>query len=239
MPSAIDFFLNHVRKVLPEFTTTQSKVASSEIRLTNSEYRFDADLKYNLVISSPPYGDRSTTVAYGQFSSFGNEWTRGLNPFNEIDYVVDREGLGKRAELIINSVGFKILDSTLERVHDRRPSRARDVALFFNGLYRVLSNVVEHLTIGGYACFVVGNRTVAGIEIPLDQITAEFLTQFGMEILEIRTRAITNKVMPLENSTSNIPGRLSRTMTTEYVVVSRKRGEWLVPLENSPKSCHY
>ena len=31
---------------------------------------------YNLVITSPPYGDSQTTVAYGQFSRLSAEWSR-------------------------------------------------------------------------------------------------------------------------------------------------------------------
>ena len=29
---------------------------------------------FDIILTSPPYGDSRTTVAYGQFSTFINEW---------------------------------------------------------------------------------------------------------------------------------------------------------------------
>ena len=37
------------------------------------------NLKYDLVVTSPPYGDSGTTVAYGQYTSFGSEWVNGID----------------------------------------------------------------------------------------------------------------------------------------------------------------
>ncbi|MDR2577352.1 MAG: 50S ribosomal protein L11 methyltransferase [Chitinispirillales bacterium] len=39
---------------------------------------------YDLVLTSPPYGDSRTTVAYGQFSTLSNEWL-GINNARKID----------------------------------------------------------------------------------------------------------------------------------------------------------
>lgn len=35
---------------------------------------FDLNVKFDLMITSPPYGDSRTTVAYGQFSRLSLQW---------------------------------------------------------------------------------------------------------------------------------------------------------------------
>lgn len=71
-------------------------------------------------------------------------------------------------------------------------------------------------------CFVVGNRTVCGVQIPLDQITAVMLEKLGLKFHSIQTRRITNKVMPMANSPSNISGKIGKTMTAECIVLFKK-----------------
>ncbi len=71
-------------------------------------------------------------------------------------------------------------------------------------------------------CMVVGNRTVKGYQIPMDQITCQILDDLEMKFMGLFVRDITNKVMPLRNSPSNITGKLSSTMANEYIAVFRK-----------------
>ena len=212
----------HIESVLPEFVAKDSNPVYPRIYLQNSENFLNRNVACELVITSPPYGDHSTTVAYGQFSSFGNEWTRGINPFNTIDYSVDREGLGKRKTVTIDLDEYSILRATVGHIQTVRPDRAKDVVLFFDGYRNVLHNIAERLLPKGTICLVVGNRTVAGIQIPLDQITAELCQSFGLDFVAILNRQITNKVMPLANSPSNKVGRRSKTMTEEHIVIFRK-----------------
>ena len=68
----------------------------------------------------------------------------------------------------------------------------------------------------------VGNRTVKGFEIPMDQITASFLDSLGLRFEGIFVRDILNKVMPSKNSPTNKIGEKSKTMSNEYIVVFRK-----------------
>ena len=49
-------------------------LASAKPILANSENNVSKNTQYNMVITSPPYGDSRTTVAYGEYSSFGTEW---------------------------------------------------------------------------------------------------------------------------------------------------------------------
>jgi len=75
----------------------------------------------------------------------------------------------------------------------------------------------------GYACFVVGNRTVKGVRIPTDQILIEIAQSFGWHHITTYHRRIPNKRMPLRNSPSNRPGDQGDTMTQEYIVILQKK----------------
>ena len=220
---ARSYFLETLESFIPVFSSTNPESSKCTLILRNSETPIDHAIRYDLIITSPPYGDHKTTVAYGQYSSFGNEWTKDLNSFNSIDYGVDSEGLGRRDAVTFDPHDYSELQLTLEAINRARVDRGRDVLLYFNGYVRVLQNICNELNKGGMICAVVGNRTVAGVNVPLDQITAQILLKNGLVFEAIRTREISNKVMPLENSPSNIPGRTSPTITREHVVVFRKR----------------
>ncbi len=77
---------------------------------------------------------------------------------------------------------------------------------------------MNNLNSGETVCVVVGNRTVAGIQIPMDQITAAMLNKLGL-IHSNDVRRISDKELPLTNSPTNISGRKGKTMTSEFIVV--------------------
>lgn len=81
---------------------------------------------------------------------------------------------------------------------------------------------MKNLNENGRVCFVVGNRTVGGVQIPMDQITADFFTMLGLNFENIFVRDILNKVMPLKNSPTNKSGVTKKTMLNEYIVIFGK-----------------
>ena len=85
-----------------------------------------------------------------------------------------------------------------------------------------LKNTVKNLKSGGTLCFVIGNRTVKGFTIPMDQITSSFLNELGLQFKEILVRDIVNKVMPSKNSPTNKSGVKKSTMVNEYIVIFTK-----------------
>ena len=164
-------------------------------------------------------------MAYGQYSSFGSQWTSDLNEFaNGVEYNVDREGLGKKGDIEKGLMDHKILQDTVSLIGDVDQKRADHVLAFFNGYYKSLNNVQRNLTPGGTMCIVVGNRTVKNVNIPMDQITASFLDSFNLNFGGINVREITNKVMPARNSPTNVTGATSNTMANEFIVVFKKQG---------------
>ncbi|GER92706.1 hypothetical protein A45J_0426 [hot springs metagenome] len=174
--------------------------------------------KVDLVITSPPYGDSKTTVAYGQFSSFSMEWLRGLNPYGDEDLKLDNKMLGgnkKQCQLPPS----KSLEQTLNKIKDKK--RSDEVKNFFSDLFISCANIVDKLSDSPTVCFVVGNRTVSGITILMDEIIKEFFEYFGLKHFRTFIRKINNKRMPSLNSPTNLKGDTSPTMSDEYIVIMK------------------
>ena len=217
-------FFSHVKEMIHVFLENDIPRNASRPILANSENALSTNLKYDLVVTSPPYGDSGTTVAYGQYTSFGSEWVNGLDIHRgAVDSnKIDRECLGKKGLLNGELRNYAVLTNTIEQIDRADQKRAQDVLYFFNGYYNAIKNVVANLNDKGKVCFVVGNRTVKSIQIPMDQITASFLDSMGLHFERIYVREILNKVMPSRNSPTNKAGATSKTMTAESILVFSK-----------------
>lgn len=176
---------------------------------------------YDLVITSPPYGDSKTTVAYGEFSSFSLEWLYGLNPYGNGSKSIDKLSLGGSKKSIVNvsSITFEKVYSELKTFDE---SRAESVKSFFYDLEKSCKNIVKGLNPGGVICFVVANRRVKGVEVPTSQIVREIFESLGLRHIKTFVRDIHNKRMPLLNSPTNIKGEVSQTMRQEYILVMER-----------------
>ena len=174
------------------------------------------------IITSPPYGDSKTTVAYGQFSRLSAQW---IDIFDDPDMAsrVDNELLGGHtATSLIHSLSSSHLKDSLKRIAKKDEKRARDVLSFYTGLNLCLENAYRLLKPTKYFCLVVGNRLVKQERIPTDFIIAELGEKIGFTCEDIFVRNIPGKRMPLKNSPTNIAGALEETMNRESVVVLRK-----------------
>ncbi len=166
----------------------------------------------DLMLTSPPYGDARTTVAYGQFSRLTLQWL-GL-----WDEDLDRIGLGGQARELKDVPPS--LKEALQAIANADPKRAEEVAAFYADLRDCLRNIVTTLKIGGYAIFVVANRKVKGIELPTDKTIVEMLPECSP--IATLHRQIPNKRMPLRNSPSNVAGQTDTTMLEEHIVILQR-----------------
>lgn len=212
----------HIDEIINIFSVSDIPKKESRPIIANSEESIPKKLTYDLVITSPPYGDSKTTVAYGEYSSFGSEWTDDLNSYGGKDYKVDKESLGKTGTLNKELQKHKALINIIKKIERIDKKRANEVLHFFNGYLNVVRNVVNNLNEKGRLCFVVGNRTVKGYQIPTDQITASFLESMNLKFKDILVRNISNKIMPSHNSPSNKKGVKSKTMVKEYILTFEK-----------------
>ncbi len=183
------------------------------------------DGKVHLVVTSPPYGDHQTTVAYGQFSKHPGLWL-DLPPEKLFD--VDSVGLGGKKKKEFQDLDSPLLDKTLKQVDkndkelskSKNPTRANDVYSFFYDLDKCLEQISLILKPNqSHCCFVVANRTVRRIKIPTDQIIVELGKKHGLKYHDTIYRTIANKAMAVKNAPENITDFAGDTMTRESIVI--------------------
>ena len=170
----------------------------------------------DMIVTSPPYGDSRTTVAYGQFSRWANEWFR----FDSAGSLDSKLMGGQKAYKEIFET--ESLHETLDAIKDLDIKRYYEVVSFLNDYWMSIKNVSETVRKGGVVCYVVGNRTVKGVQINLDYFTAEMFERCGFEFKKTIVRSIPNKRMPAKTSPTNRTGAKVSTMTNEYIVILEK-----------------
>ena len=178
-----------------------------------------------MVVTSPPYGDSRTTVAYGEYSRLSLQWL-DLFDLSEREIMgIDKTLMGGNKyrngfEYTIPSVTLR---TSLERIKDVDLERAGDVYSFYMDLCNSIAAISNKTKSGGYQFWVVGNRTVKGELLLTDQIISEIANEYNLEHIYTIDRNIINKVMPSLNSPTNESGVKSSTMTNEHIVVLRKK----------------
>ena len=211
------------RRGMAEYASLKKNEAISQIYGFNTVYQIPKDIlppySVDIVVTSPPYGDSRTTVAYGQFSRLSNQWL-GFEEINE----VDKRSMGGIRKKEFKRFDFEPLDEVLLRVLELDEKRCYDVISFYVDYEKSISNVSKVVKPGGVVAYVVGNRRVKGIEIPNDEITREFFERNGFKHIKTIIREIPNKRMPKKNSPSNIAGVTGTTMNFEYIVILQKEG---------------
>lgn len=171
------------------------------------------DDSIDLIVTSPPYGDSKTTVAYGQFSRLSNQWL-GFENSNQIDNLA----MGGKRAVEFHKFGIEQLDEQIEKIAFKDIKRALEVVSFYDDYKSSISNISKKLTKGGKVIFVVGNRRVKDQELPTDLATCEFFESNDFSHIGTVIRNIPNKKMPRANSPTNIIGQLKSTMNFEYIV---------------------
>jgi len=205
--------------------------AAVELHLADSATLAPPPAGYDLLVTSPPYGDNATTVTYGQYSYLPLQWI----DFNDIHPDADREYLRSTHEIDKRSLGGRVSTRGLSEVAE--PLRARSPALaatldalvgepkrlpakvvsFYKDLDRVLEHAVAMLKPNAYMIWTVGNRMVGGVQVPTDNIISDLLSTHGaMEVVRLG-RDIHHKRMPTRNKSTT-------TMDSETILVLRKQG---------------
>lgn len=171
---------------------------------------------FDLIITSPPYGDSQTTVAYGQFSRLSADWI-GLENSRKVDRI-SMGGSNRKSRLADSPV-----DSAIGEIRAVDTKRASQVAAFYIDLERSISTVASLLAEGSTICYVVGNRRVKGVTLPTDAFIISVFGKYGFSHKETIVRNIPNKRMPKKNSPSNVPGKTAVTMHEENIVVCQRQ----------------
>lgn len=197
-------------------------------RGSNSKLMFKDD-SFDLLVTSPPYGDSKTTVAYGQFSRLSLQW---------LDLEIDSETKVNQLDNIMlgGKVNKKInIDNELDRldsptlvevyklIKEKDEKRALEVIQFYIDLDESIKQTSRVMKSRSYQYWVVANRTVKDINIPTDAIISELFKKYNVDHLHNFYRNIPNKRMPSKNSPTNKIGKKSVTMSAEIILMLKKR----------------
>src|SRR3989338_1089986 len=175
----------------------------------------------DLIITSPPYGDSSTTVAYGQFSRLGLQW---LGYDKDTVLSIDKISLGGiPTKDLLHTLQSPTLKGVISEIAQQDQKRARDVLSFYVDFDKCVQELQRVTKEGAFLCFVVGNRTVKGVQIPTDEIIVElFQAKNHYKHHNTFIRNIPHKRMPKLNSPTNIVGNHGVTMNEEWIVIIEK-----------------
>jgi len=225
-PDVIGIFRKHAEKNIAGMTNFYKDAKKdSWTKIIYGDSSKDNGIKTNsidCIITSPPYGDSRTTVAYGQFSRLSAQWIDVFDNPNDASGV-DNDLLGGRAtKNLTHTLSSDYLKESLEKITKQDEARAKDVLSFNLGLNECLKQAYRILKPRKYFCLVVGNRLVKQVRIPTDFIIAELAEKIGFTCENIIVRNIPGKRMPIKNSPTNIVGALEETMNKESIVVLRK-----------------
>lgn len=198
--------------------TTTIHYADSRTATTNDDAVEENSA--DIVITSPPYGDHGTTVAYGQFSQ-DPAIIAGEYDYDEMKDV-DKNGLGgsnselePMADLEDWSPAF---GATMDALREK-DGRTEDAMNFVRDYYEVMDEVANVLKPGQPAAWVVANRTMSRVNIPTHLITRELCEHLGYEHEVTLPREIPTKTLPWENAPENVEGTKGDLMANENIVV--------------------
>ncbi|MCO6161227.1 hypothetical protein [Flavobacterium sp. NRK F7] len=203
-------------------------IRTSEVKWGNSMHKVLTDKKFQLLLTSPPYGDNHTTVTYGQFSYLPLQWI----PVNEIDETITLDYLKVINEIDSNSLGGKNLVSSKELEDKLFPksttlkeyfnflnpderNKAKKVLNFINDLNITIDNVLDKMDVNSHHVWTIGNRNVNNKEVKNDKILIELLESKGLFLVTDLARDILSKRMPGRNNFSD-------TMSKEKILIFKK-----------------
>lgn len=184
---------------------------------------------YDLLVTSPPYGDNKTTIPYGQHSFLPLQWIDLPDISKDLDdrcisttHEIDSRSLGgslKGATQDRSAVdASKTLSRTVKVLQNTSNNSHLRVAAFWRDLNQTLKSITKVLKPNGYMVWTVGNRSVGGQTIRMDRILEELLVANGAELVERFKRPIPTKRMARKNN-------FSVTMCSERVLILRKTAQ--------------
>jgi site-specific DNA-methyltransferase (cytosine-N4-specific) len=220
--SSFEVTLARNRNGLDSFIKQKKNTSTTQVHNFNTVKEIPKEVivpnSVDLVLTSPPYGDSQTTVAYGQYSRLTNQWL-GDEQSNQLDSFLMG---GKKSEEVEMS-SCNSLNRSIKKIEDIDERRCRDVVSFYKDYYNSINNVAKVVKRKGFACYIVSNRCVKGVTLKTDQITKYFFEQAGFKHIETIQRKISSKRMPRKNSPAGIVGETNNLMNKEFIIILQKK----------------
>lgn len=219
--NVIKDYLKKIRDELAFFETNEIKdcfLTQSDALYYLKSCKTDA---FSVICTSPPYGDNSTTVPYGEYSILPLRWMdpRDLSIKGwelRTNSAIDNQSLGGLSHSS-SKEPFKYASYYSDH-DDVREDKLLRIQRFLNGYFDCIYEI--NRTAEKMIILTLGNRTVDGKKVPLIETTKQFLCDLGWSCAEDWKRDIPKKRMP--SSISRINGHPVRSMKDEHTLVFEK-----------------
>lgn len=183
---------------------------------------------FNLLVTSPPYGDNQTTVTYGQFSYLPLQWIplEDIDNTIELDYLkttqeIDSKSLGGQVKESITTIEDKVFakSSTLKKFitqfKDEERKKAEKVTKFIYELDDSIDKMLPKMRKNSFLVWTIGNRSVNNQTVRNDLILKELFLSKRIELFTDLERDILSKRMPGRNNFSDL-------MSKEKIIIFKK-----------------
>lgn len=179
--------------------------------------------KFDVVITSPPYGENATTVPYGQFSMLAlhiiDKEDLELEGWELDNYsIIDQKSLGGEPsnKRLIQQEHRHYLQKELSLIS---PKKQGKVERFFVDYFKFLTLTCK--ITGKYLLLTLGNRTVDRITIDLNRITKDFLVDQGFKTVKTANRELIKKRIP--KITSMVNKNPVTSINREYMTIYQRK----------------
>jgi hypothetical protein len=183
-----------------------------------------------VLITSPPYGDNTSTVPYGQHAYLPLQWidlpdidTSACRDYLATTHEIDRRSLGGSKRITVEQrqtlIGRSpVLADLLKRLTNAGPDRSNRVIAFTRDLDDALARVLPMVKRQGLTAWTVGSRRVGGQLVLLNEMLPELASAYGYAQVETLHREI-----PANRKRMASRNNEGFTMSREYVVILRRR----------------
>jgi len=183
---------------------------------------------FNLLVTSPPYGDNQTTVTYGQFSYLPLQWIplEDIDTTIEMDYLktaqaIDNRSLGGQIKESINDIEERVFDKSktlkkfINQFKNGERKKAEKVTRFINDLDNSIDKMLPRMREDSFLVWTIGNRNVNKQVVQNDLILNELFASKGVNLFTDLERDILSKRMPGRNNFSDM-------MSKEKILIFKK-----------------
>ena len=170
-------------------------IKNAEVKWADTSIRIKSKKKFNLLVTSPPYGDNHTTVTYGQFSYLQLQWIpmSDIDDAISIDYLkstqeIDAKSLGGTKKLNIEEIETSIFKKTntlkkfVTQFNNEERLRAGKVTRFVHDLDKSIDNMLIKMQDNSYLIWTIGNRNVNKQVVQNDLILTELMRSKGVNL---------------------------------------------------------
>jgi site-specific DNA-methyltransferase (cytosine-N4-specific) len=228
-PYALFVFSREARELLASLIQMKSEISDGEdvgweLRDSEASELDLADRAPDAILTSPPYGDSATTVAYGNFTMLNRIWLSTIDDEFDKDHPASQDRMATGGSLYSSAtkkidiqMQSPLLVETCEYISEQSPKRAGELRLFWDHMYSIFSNLLTNDSNPKHVAVVIGPRTMAGVSVDNGGIVSEIIESLNFSTLFDQSRLIGGKRMPAETKQGAVG--VKGTITNERVIV--------------------